>query len=134
MNAVSRIARHVPIASPSPAQETNEHARLDEDGRYPVRRDHRPGDVREPADVAATRRGRRSHRGRDGRPSRALRCRGAASAAALDGPIADSELSIDDEPTSFETATTYNNFYELGTDKKDPSKNADVAAAPTPGA
>ena len=51
---------------------------------------------------------------------------GAASAAALDAPIAESPLSIDDELTSFETATTYNNFYELGTDKKDPSRNADL--------
>src|SRR5262245_38542750 len=28
-----------------------------------------------------------------------------------------------DPPTDFEAATTYNNFYEFGTDKEDPSKN-----------
>ena len=51
---------------------------------------------------------------------------GRAAAAPLDGPIAESELSVDDELTSFETASTYNNFYELGTDKKDPARNADL--------
>lgn len=30
-----------------------------------------------------------------------------------------------DKPTSFEDATTYNNFYEFGTDKSDPSRHAD---------
>ncbi|MFQ5417181.1 MAG: protein-methionine-sulfoxide reductase catalytic subunit MsrP [Myxococcota bacterium] len=30
----------------------------------------------------------------------------------------------DEEPTSFEDATRYNNFYEFGTDKKDPQRNA----------
>ena len=29
-----------------------------------------------------------------------------------------------DNPTSYETATTYNNFYEFGTDKEDPAENA----------
>src|SRR5688572_7705437 len=29
-----------------------------------------------------------------------------------------------DEPTPFEDVTTYNNFYEFGTDKADPSENA----------
>ncbi len=33
-------------------------------------------------------------------------------------------FSSDEEPTSFEDATRYNNFYELGTDKRDPSRNA----------
>ena len=51
---------------------------------------------------------------------------GRAAAAPLEGPIAESELSVDDELTSFETASTYNNFYELGTDKKDPARNADL--------
>ncbi len=30
----------------------------------------------------------------------------------------------DDEPTPYEDVTTYNNFYEFGTDKADPSRNA----------
>jgi sulfoxide reductase catalytic subunit YedY len=30
-----------------------------------------------------------------------------------------------DEPTPYEDATSYNNFYELGTDKGDPKRNAD---------
>ena len=51
---------------------------------------------------------------------------GSAAAAPLEGPIADSPLSASDELTSFEAATTYNNFYELGTDKKDPAKNAEL--------
>ena len=43
----------------------------------------------------------------------------------LAGPIAKSSFSTDEEPTSYETATTYNNFYELGTDKGDPARYAD---------
>ncbi|PYM05008.1 MAG: mononuclear molybdenum enzyme YedY, partial [Candidatus Rokuibacteriota bacterium] len=31
---------------------------------------------------------------------------------------------IEDAPTKFESATTYNNFYEFGVDKADPSQNA----------
>ena len=42
----------------------------------------------------------------------------------LTGTIFKSPLSTDEEPTSFETATTYNNFYELGTDKGDPARYA----------
>jgi methionine sulfoxide reductase catalytic subunit len=33
-------------------------------------------------------------------------------------------LSIADAPNSFEDITTYNNFYEFGTDKSDPAENA----------
>src|ERR687897_4823 len=33
-------------------------------------------------------------------------------------------MSLTETPTSFESATTYNNFYEFGTDKEDPSRNA----------
>jgi sulfoxide reductase catalytic subunit YedY len=33
-------------------------------------------------------------------------------------------LSIKDSVTKFESATTYNNFYEFGTDKDDPSRHA----------
>ena len=31
---------------------------------------------------------------------------------------------LPDEPTPYETATTYNNFYEFGTDKEEPAANA----------
>ncbi len=39
-------------------------------------------------------------------------------------PVKKSDYTVDGELTSEETATTYNNFYELGTDKGDPVKNA----------
>ena len=50
---------------------------------------------------------------------------GEAHAKALPEPMSKWEFSATDELTSEETATTYNNFYELGTDKADPAKNAD---------
>ena len=34
------------------------------------------------------------------------------------------ELATDEEPTGYEPATTYNNFYEFGTGKTDPARNA----------
>ncbi len=37
-----------------------------------------------------------------------------------------SQYSTDMEPNSFKDVTTYNNFYEFGTDKADPGKNAHV--------
>jgi len=46
-------------------------------------------------------------------------------AKALPQPIRKWEFNATDELTTEETATTYNNFYELGTDKADPSRNAD---------
>jgi sulfoxide reductase catalytic subunit YedY len=63
---------------------------------------------------------------------------GAAAAAAAVLPVAagaapsgealavtkKSELAGGEKPTSYEDVTTYNNFYELGTDKDDPAKNA----------
>ncbi len=61
---------------------------------------------------------------------------GRSAAAAVAGGAASSALAlaapgslraqdeIDDEPNTFEEITTYNNFYEFGTDKKSPSKNA----------
>ena len=57
---------------------------------------------------------------------------GAAFAGAFAGklagaPIPDvqpSRFSTDEEPNSFEDITTYNNFYEFGTQKGDPAKNA----------
>ncbi len=36
----------------------------------------------------------------------------------------DGEGGLDDKLTPYEDVTTYNNFYEFGTDKSDPSKNA----------
>ena len=45
-----------------------------------------------------------------------------SNAASL-GPIAASPLSTTEPPTSRRAVTTYNNFYELGTDKADPAEN-----------
>lgn len=42
----------------------------------------------------------------------------------LSQPVKKSDYTVDGEWTSEETATSYNNFYELGTDKGDPVKNA----------
>jgi sulfoxide reductase catalytic subunit YedY len=36
----------------------------------------------------------------------------------------DAQPAPPDEPTPYESATTYNNFYEFGTDKEDPAQNA----------
>ena len=54
-----------------------------------------------------------------------------AGAMAIAAPVAaasiqtvPSEYSTDMEPNSFEDITTYNNFYEFGTGKGDPAKNA----------
>jgi sulfoxide reductase catalytic subunit YedY len=42
-----------------------------------------------------------------------------------------SEFSTDEAPNSYEDVTTYNNFYEFGTDKEDPYENArDFRARP----
>ena len=38
--------------------------------------------------------------------------------------IAKSDFSVNDELTPFDAVTGYNNFYELGTDKGDPKRNA----------
>lgn len=45
------------------------------------------------------------------------------SHAASLGPISASPLSTTEPPTSRRAVTTYNNFYELGTDKADPAEN-----------
>jgi methionine sulfoxide reductase catalytic subunit len=51
-----------------------------------------------------------------------------AASAALDASrfkaARNAALSIADAPNSFEDITTYNNFYEFGTDKSDPAENA----------
>jgi len=39
------------------------------------------------------------------------------------GPLAKSPFSASEAQTSYKAATTYNNFYELGTDKEDPAQN-----------
>ena len=39
--------------------------------------------------------------------------------------IVGSDLSVNDEKTSFKDITTYNNYYEFGTKKSDPSEYAD---------
>jgi methionine sulfoxide reductase catalytic subunit len=36
------------------------------------------------------------------------------------------KFSVKEAPNSFENITTYNNFYEFGTDKDDPAKNAHI--------
>jgi methionine sulfoxide reductase catalytic subunit len=46
-----------------------------------------------------------------------------ASAAALKY-TRNSHFSLNEEPNSFEDITTYNNFYEFGTDKTDPARHA----------
>ena len=48
----------------------------------------------------------------------------AAEGVKLAGPIVKSEFSTDEELSSLKTVTTYNNFYELGTDKGDPERYA----------
>ena len=57
----------------------------------------------------------------------------AAGAMAIAGPVAAAKIatvpsrySTDAEPNSFEDITTYNNFFEFGTGKGDPAKNAHV--------
>src|SRR5438132_8866620 len=60
----------------------------------------------------------------------ALVVAGGASAAAAPpepGPLKatpNPKFRIDDPPTKYESATTYNNFYEFGTDKSDPAHHA----------
>ncbi|MBT9497129.1 MULTISPECIES: protein-methionine-sulfoxide reductase catalytic subunit MsrP [Zoogloea] len=39
------------------------------------------------------------------------------------GPLIKSPLSIGESQTPYKAVTTYNNFYELGTDKEDPAQN-----------
>lgn len=48
-----------------------------------------------------------------------------ASGTPLAKPVTKTDYVVDGELTSYETATTYNNFYELGTDKGDPVRNAE---------
>lgn len=48
-----------------------------------------------------------------------------AQAKTIPEPIVKSDFSTDEELSSLKTVTTYNNFYELGTDKGDPARYAD---------
>jgi len=48
-----------------------------------------------------------------------------AKGTALAMPILPSDYSSDEELTLHESATSYNNYYELGTDKGDPVRHAD---------
>lgn len=47
-----------------------------------------------------------------------------ASASAAQLQFAKSPFSTDEQPTPFEDVTSYNNYYEFGVDKGDPSANA----------
>jgi sulfoxide reductase catalytic subunit YedY len=47
-----------------------------------------------------------------------------AWATSAPGVASKGAYSTDERPTSYEDATTYNNFYEFGTDKSDPAQNA----------
>ncbi len=49
----------------------------------------------------------------------------AASASINFTSIKQSKYSLDEKPTALKSVTSYNNFYELGSGKKDPSLNAD---------
>jgi sulfoxide reductase catalytic subunit YedY len=56
-------------------------------------------------------------------PGAAARGADLPSGSKLEG-VVPSPFSTEDERTSFEDASTYNNFYEFGTDKRDPASNA----------
>src|SRR5262249_49606592 len=47
-----------------------------------------------------------------------------AGGANAPGPYARGPYGTDEATTPFKDVTTYNNFYEFGTDKSDPSENA----------
>ena len=49
---------------------------------------------------------------------------GRTHAAVKDLETVDGPFSTDEEPNSWEDVTTYNNFYEFGTGKEDPDRNA----------
>ncbi len=48
-----------------------------------------------------------------------------AKASAFGEMVTRGRYSTDEEKTSFDAVTSYNNFYELGTGKEDPAENAD---------
>jgi sulfoxide reductase catalytic subunit YedY len=57
-------------------------------------------------------------------PSIAFAQKSAALQSLQKLPAATSPLSTMEKPTSIQDATTYNNYYEFGTDKSDPARNA----------
>ncbi|NMG68892.1 protein-methionine-sulfoxide reductase catalytic subunit MsrP [Parazoarcus communis] len=52
----------------------------------------------------------------------------ARAAATRLSPLASSPFSTTESQTAYKSVTTYNNFYEFGTDKEDPARNADKMA------
>ncbi len=62
-----------------------------------------------------------------------IKTAGAAVAAVTAGAAAKrleaSGQGMDDRPTPYEDVTTYNNYYEFGTDKSDPARNAHTLKA-----
>ncbi len=48
----------------------------------------------------------------------------ARAAAAKLGPLVDSPFSTSEAQTPYKSVTSYNNYYEFGTDKEDPARNA----------
>jgi sulfoxide reductase catalytic subunit YedY len=53
-----------------------------------------------------------------------LACRAEEREQGVASPVDADPFRTSEEPTSFEDATRYNNFYEFGTDKTDPQRNA----------
>ena len=47
--------------------------------------------------------------------------------------IVESQFSTDEKPTTYKDVTTYNNFYEFGTDKRDPAKRCRRTSSRSPG-
>ncbi len=64
--------------------------------------------------------------GRAGAVAGGLFANGAAAFTADLSSLPDSRFNTDEELTSYESVTTYNNFYELGTGKGDPVENAEA--------
>ena len=62
--------------------------------------------------------------GATGLAAAGLLCSGPARAAARLAGVRKSPLSTADEQTSYKDVTTYNNYYEFGTDKDEPAENA----------
>jgi sulfoxide reductase catalytic subunit YedY len=56
--------------------------------------------------------------------SPALACEAPPEEASAGGLALAGAAGQDDKPTPYEDVTTYNNFYEFGTDKEDPARNA----------
>ena len=57
------------------------------------------------------------------RPAGALATDGNAAGTKLEG-VVESDYRVDDELTPYDDITSYNNFYEFGTDKRDPKRHS----------